>query len=115
MRYALSRLKQRISVSTKVQKHWYYQSLPGLVSGVIFWIVLLFFIAAAVEALGLEVISSLFGSLTVYLPRVLTVALIAFVGIVLGDFANSWVESVADLSGIVVATLLGRRLRFSSG
>lgn len=109
--FALRRLKRDTRVSDEVQKHWYYQSLPSLISGVVFWIVLLFFVSAGVEALGLDALSSLFGSLTVYLPRVLAVALIIFAGILLGDMAHGWVDRVAERSGIAASGMLGRAVQ----
>lgn len=108
VRYAQNRLRRDTSVSNSVQAHWFYQSLSNVIGGVIFWIVLLFFLAAGVEALGLQAISGLFSSLTIYLPRVLAVAIIVFAGFVLGDFVYVWVNHVASRSGIAIAEPLGR-------
>lgn len=108
VRYAQGRLKRDTPVSNSMQVHWFYRSLSDVIGGVIFWIVLLFFLAAGVEALGLEAISGLFSSLTIYLPRVLAVAIIVFAGFVLGDFAHVWVNHVASRSGIAIAETLGR-------
>ena len=108
VRLAFKRLRRETSVSDRVHENWYYQSLPSLVGGVVFLIVLLFFIAASVEALGLDSLSAMFGSVMVYLPRVLAVGLIIFAGIILGDYAHGWVDRFAQRSGIANSSMLGR-------
>lgn len=85
-----------------------YEKLPVVMGRFIFWIVMLFFIAAAIEALGLEKVSDLFGGATTYLPRVLLATLIVFAGILLGDLARRWTLRAARGAGIPLAESLGR-------
>lgn len=107
-RYALGRLKRGTPTDVKVEEQPLYQSLPGIIGGIVFWIVLLFFLAAGVEALGLEAVSGLFSSVTIYLPRVLAVAIIVFAGLFLGDYARIWVTRAATKTGSAFAETLGR-------
>ncbi|MEQ9460900.1 MAG: mechanosensitive ion channel [Phycisphaeraceae bacterium] len=106
--YALGQLKRHVDMSSSVQLHPIYQSLPKIVSGILFWIVLLFFLAAGIEALGLDAVSALFGSITIYLPRVLGVAMIIFAGLILGDMARVWVTKIAEHSRSGLSETLGR-------
>ena len=79
-----------------------------VISGVVFWGVLLFFVAAATAELGLPVITEAITSLAHYLPRVLGAAVILFSGLVLGSLARSATISAADKAGFDYAKVLGQ-------
>jgi small-conductance mechanosensitive channel len=88
------------------------ESVEGLASrvigGVVFWGVLLFFVAAATAELGLPVITDAVTSLARYLPRVLGAAVIIFTGLVLGSLARTATVSAADRAGFDYAKILGQ-------
>lgn len=79
-----------------------------VVAGVVFWLVLLFFLAAATEALGLPVVSTLVSGLARYLPSVLAAVLIVVAGIVVGNLARTAIVSAAASAGMAYGDLLGR-------
>jgi len=79
-----------------------------VISGVVFWGVLLFFVAAATAELGLPVITEAITSLARYLPRVLGAAVIVFTGLVLGSLARTATTSAADRAGFDYAKFLGQ-------
>ncbi|HEX9725118.1 MAG TPA: mechanosensitive ion channel domain-containing protein [Vicinamibacteria bacterium] len=79
-----------------------------VISGVVFWGVLLFFVAAATAELGLPVITDAITSLARYLPRVLGAAVIIFTGLVLGSLARTATISAADRAGFDYAKVLGQ-------
>lgn len=84
------------------------RDVPDLIGGLVFWIVLLFFVTAATEILGLPIASTFLGGLANYLPRVLAAALIVFVGVLAGNLARNATARAADTAGIARADLLGR-------
>lgn len=85
-----------------------YRALPDVLGGVVFWIVLLFFAAAAVEALGLPAVSNVLSTVTVYLPRILLGLLIVGLGFWGGDLARAMLARAAARSGIAHSDTLAR-------
>ncbi len=85
-----------------------YDSAPKVLSRLVFWFVLLFFVAASIEALGLRAVSSIFSDLTSYLPQVLAAALIIFSSLFLGELVRTWVGQVATRMGMALPDLIGR-------
>ncbi len=75
---------------------------------IVFWFVLLFFVAAATETLGLAVVSSLVSGISYYLPNVLAAALIGFGGFLVGNLARKGVSRATASAGIVYGELLAR-------
>ncbi len=68
-----------------------------VVGTVLFWLVILFFVAAATEVLGLDVFSSWLRQLVVYLPTLLAGGLIILAGFLLAGLARDLV--LAALAG----------------
>jgi small-conductance mechanosensitive channel len=84
------------------------QSAPVVISRIVFWIILFFFIAAATETLGLSIISTLLSGFTQYLPNVLAAALIGFAGFFASSIVRKTITSAASSTGVPHADLLGR-------
>ena len=81
------------------------QDSAGRTAGrVLFWMVLLFFVTAATEVIGLPVVSVWLSGIVLYLPRLLAAVLILFAGLLGGHFIRDLVAS----TGIVYAGALGR-------
>jgi small-conductance mechanosensitive channel len=78
------------------------------VSMVVFWAVLLFFVAAATEALGLPVVTSGLSRLGGYLPTLLASVLVILAGLVLGNITQSLVTRTATSAHFRYAEGLGR-------
>jgi hypothetical protein len=74
----------------------------------VFWAVLLFFVAAATEALGLSVVTSGLGGLARYLPTLLAAALVVLAGLVVGNISQSLVARAAASAHVGYAEGLGR-------
>jgi small-conductance mechanosensitive channel len=76
-------------------------TVPRVVGGFVFWLVLLFFVAAALESLGLEVVSGVMQRLTMYLPNVLGAVAVILGGVVFGWVLRAVVASGAKSAGLV--------------
>lgn len=104
--------RQRVASTKAVQAHTQqsrtWQTTPALVGAIVYWTVLLFFIAAAVEALGLRAVSNFVGLVTAYLPRVLAGILILLVGIWAGEFVRMLVSRTAAKADLAWGDLLAR-------
>lgn len=78
------------------------------IGATIFWLVLLLFVTAATETLGLPVLTTWLGGLAQYLPRVLVAVLIVIAGLLAGSLARSAVATAAAGAGTAYPELLGR-------
>ncbi len=87
------------------------RQVSHIVGLVIFWGVLLFFVAAALDTLGLPVLSTSLAGFGYYLPRVLGAILIAVVGLILGNLAREAVTTTASAAGAPFAVAMGQIIR----
>lgn len=84
------------------------QTAGEVAANIVFWMVMLFFVATATEMLGLPVVATWFGGLTYYLPRVLVGILIVLAGLLAGRFAGDTIGRAADAANLAYAAVLGR-------
>jgi len=107
----LRRLSHTRTIRARVQQSRTYQALPTFVGRLVFWVILLFFVAASVEALGLPAVSNLVAHASAYLPRVLAAVLIMFAGFWMGDVARSFVGRAAATVNVERGDLVGQSAR----
>jgi len=79
-----------------------------LVGRLVFWVVFLFFAAAAGEALQLPIATSSLARFSSYLPNVIAAGVILFVGIVAGNLTRSAILGAASSAGLGYGEALGQ-------
>lgn len=79
-----------------------------LLSRLVFWIVLLFFVTAATETLGLPVVTTWISGIALYLPKLFSAALIVFAGLVVGTLLRDVVGTTALSAGLEYGLVLGK-------
>ena len=104
----LSLLARRKSMRARIQQSTAVQAFPRTLSQIVFWVVLLFFITAAVEVLGLEAVSQVLGEAATYLPRVLGALLIFGAALWLSELSRTVVSRGMARTQIGRAELVGR-------
>jgi small-conductance mechanosensitive channel len=104
----LERLKRTRSIGHALERTRLQRSAPGLVGGLAYWIVLLFFVAIAVEQLELQVASSLVGELARYLPRLMLALGLILAGLVGGNIVYGVIARTAEAAGVAQGAALGR-------
>jgi hypothetical protein len=77
-----------------------------LFSKIIYYIVLLIFIMASVEALGMEAVSNLMTDIINYLPKALSAFIVLIVGILLADTIKNIVQTTCESLAIPAARLI---------
>ncbi|HUF29758.1 MAG TPA: mechanosensitive ion channel domain-containing protein [Gemmatimonadaceae bacterium] len=87
--------------------------VSDVVGTIVFWAVLVFFIATATNALGLPLLNSAVFSLSTFIPRVLAAVLIMVVGLVLGNLARGAVTAAAASSGAAIGPTIGHVVRMA--
>ena len=104
----LRRLERTAWWEARAQQGAFYRSLSSMAGTLVFWIVMLLFLGAGIEALGLPAVSNILAAVTIYLPRVLVATLILFGGVLLGELARTWTAGMASRAGVAFADLVGR-------
>lgn len=104
----VARLAHTRPMDTRVQQPRAYGAAPTIASRIVFWVVLLFFVLAASEVLELEVISSLLGAVTAYLPRLFAGLLMLFIGLWLAEVTRAVIRRSSSSMGIEQGDVLGR-------
>lgn len=84
------------------------QMAPDWIARLVFWIVFSLFIVAAIEKMGLPVLSNLLSGFAFYLPNLLAAVLIVLAGILAGHIARGAVSKVSASAGVAQGELLGR-------
>lgn len=104
----LDNLATRIGIGVAARLRW---PLSNILAGIAFWLVLLFFAAAAAEGLGLPGLAEWLGKLINYLPSVLASLLIILAGFVLGGAVRDKIIARSSSSNLEQARVLGGAVR----
>jgi small-conductance mechanosensitive channel len=104
----LNRLSRNAAFQRSLQRTGLHETIPRVISAIVFWVVLLFFFAAAIEQLDLRVVTLLLSDLAQYLPRVLIGVSVVFVGLLGGNLAYHWVANATSSAGVSYGNALGR-------
>lgn len=102
------RVARTKAIGAKTQQSQAYKSMPAVVSRIVYWTVLLFTVAAAIEALGLPAVSRVLNLFTAYLPKVLVGVLIVFIGVWAGEFVRTLMVRAASSAELAYAGVVGR-------
>ncbi len=86
---------------------------PQLFPNLVFWVVLLAFVAAATQLLGLSLFADWLSALLTQVPGLLAAALVIFGGIVTGQLARDLVVGAAASAGLQHPGLLGGATQLS--
>jgi small-conductance mechanosensitive channel len=87
------------------------RQVSDIIGLVVFWAVLLFFLAAAADTLGLPVLSTSLVGFGFYVPRLIGAILIAVFGLILGNLAREAVTAAASAAGAPFAAAVGQITR----
>ena len=79
-----------------------------LISNILYWIIIFFFLTIATETSGLPVITTLFSSILNYLPKIVVAVLICVIGIIGGVILRDLITSTATSAGITYGGILGK-------
>ena len=109
---ALGRLARSKSVDDTMERTRLSRTVPWITSATAYWVIFLFFTAAAIEKLELEVASNLVSRLAYYLPNILLGLLLILAGFVAGNLAHNALVRTAASAGISHGTIFGRVTEF---
>lgn len=104
----LAVLSRNTAIGRALERTALRERIPKVVGVMTYWVIVLFFVAAAVERLELRVVTTLISGLAYYLPKVLMGVVIVFAGFVAGNIAHSAISTAASTAGVSHASGLGR-------
>lgn len=108
---ALNRLHKRPELHGAIESSGAAAQVPAVVAGFVFWVILIFFIAAAMETLGLPVVTASLSRVAYYLPNVLAALAIVFVGIITAKVLGSAVSRATSSTGMALGPVIGATVR----
>jgi hypothetical protein len=104
---AFERLLPRLGGSEVLQRTGVVRA-PAFIAGVVFWLVILFFVTAATQVLGLQTFTLWLARLIDYLPTLAAGALIVAAGYVLSRIVAELVRATASALAPAQRTVLAR-------
>ncbi len=110
---ALQRLLARLPGSHAPVSRAARKLSPTVIPSLVYWGVMLAFVAAATQALGLQLFADWLSALLAHLPSVLAAALVLFAGVVTGQLARDLVTGTAGSAGLHYPELLGAATQLS--
>ncbi len=93
---------------TQIELRW---PISRIVAHTVYWLVIVFFLAAVSKLLGLPGLVDLFAQVLLYLPLLLVWTVVLFVVYLASGLAANVVTAAARSSGLANAGLLGRLVR----
>ena len=109
---AVEKLASRRAVARILESTGLNKRIPRLTGSTVYWIILLFFLAAATERLELAILTTLASSVAAFLPRILLGTLIVLAGFLAGNLAYADVTAAASSAGVRDAHVLARAAQF---
>ena len=86
----------------------FYITLGGIISQMVYWLVILLFVITGANALGLSEVAVLLQHLASYLPRIIVAILVVIFGTLLARFVNrlvfAWLYSIKFTNALTVST-----------
>ncbi len=104
----VDRMLSRLTSSGSTERAKLPQSSAKILGSIVFWIVLLFFITAATQVLGLNAFTAWLAGVANYVPTLFAGALIIAAGFLLSRLARDLVKATSAIAGNRQRELLGR-------
>jgi small-conductance mechanosensitive channel len=105
---SLGRLLRPAAAGGALERTGVRKTVPVVIGTAVFWTVIVFAVAAAVEVLGLPAVTNLLGRGAFYIPHVAAAILIVFVGYLAGNLAYGAISTAAASLHVAYANALGR-------
>lgn len=109
----VDRLSEKIGVTQMLHKSGIMDSFSGLLGNAAYWVILLSFIIMGLDALRIPAVEKLLSEFWLYLPNVITAAMIVVAGYLLGNFLGRASLIAAVNAGLPISGLVGKFVKFT--
>lgn len=103
----------RISLGEKLKSHGIDIELSAFVGKLVQWFLVLVFLMAATDILGLSQVTDFLNNILLYLPNVVVATIILSIAFLLGNFIYVIVRSSTKAAGVMSATLLATIIKWA--
>ena len=107
-RVAIDKLADQIQLSAVLAKGGIRHKLSGIIGALSYWVIMLSFITAGLNALNLPVAAELVQKVVLFLPRVVEALFILILGVFVAAFLATTVREAANNAGILQSNLLAQ-------
>jgi small-conductance mechanosensitive channel len=107
----IGRLARHPALGGAIESSGAAEQVPAVIAGFVFWVILIFFVATAMETLGLPVVTASLSRVAYYLPNVLAALMVIFAGLILGKVMGSAVARTAAGAGVALGPAIGAIVR----
>ena len=103
----------RVKIGEKLKEHGIEITFSHFFGKVVQWFLVLVFLMAATDILGLNQVTDYLNSIILYLPNVIVATIILTIAFLLGSIAYTIVRSSTKAAGVMSATLLATIIKWS--
>lgn len=107
----IGRLARHPSLGGAIESSGAGDQIPSVIAGFAFWVIFVFFLATAMEALGLPVVTASLSRVAYYLPNVLAALVVVFAGLIVGKVVGNAVARTAAGTGMAFGPAIGGTVR----
>lgn len=99
---------QRSGIEEFMRSANYRVTLSGIISEVVYWLVILLFVITGANSLGLNEVAALLKELASYLPHIIVAILVVIFGTLFARFINrlvfAWLHSIKFEQALIIST-----------
>lgn len=104
---------ERMNVGAKLKKHGIDVTLSVFLGKIVQWFLVLVFLMAATDILGLKEVTGFLNSILLYVPNVVVATIILTIAFLLGGLAYTIVRGSTKAAGVMSATLLATIIKWA--
>jgi len=102
------RLAASPSINRTMARIGIERSAPDILGSLVFWLVIVVFVTAATDTLGLPLLATWLAGVSQYLPRLVLAVLIVLGGLLVGALVRDAATTGATAAGVASPALIGR-------
>ena len=106
-------ITDKVGINGYLQQGGIKKGSTGLVSTLVYWMIMLTVLTAFFNTLGLDVVSNLFNDIIMYIPRILVGCLLFVVGMYMAEFVSGLVVGALKSGGVANAETFGKFANFA--
>lgn len=104
---------ERLTISEKLKEHGIEMTLSGFSGKLVQWFLVLVFLMAATDILGLDQVTEFLNSVIMYLPNVVVATIVLTIAFLLSSLVYAIVRSSTKAAGVMSATLLATLIKWA--
>ncbi|EKE25848.1 MAG: TM helix protein [uncultured bacterium] len=104
---------ERLTISEKLREHGIEITLSSFMGKIFQWFLILVFLMAATDIIGLDQVTSFLNSVLIYLPNVVVATIVLTIAFLLGNLMYAIVRSSTKAAGVMSAALLATLIRWA--